>query len=158
MALPMLAIGQQFDKDGIPVKPNPPRLINDFANIIPDADEAKMEAFLKDLALSSKTRIVVVTTPTLNNYEKSEFAYKIGEIWGVGDKDLDNGVVVLVKPKEIDGKGSTFIATGYGLEGVIPDAIAKRIVEYEMVPAFKDKNYSGGIAAALQVMADLSLS
>ena len=146
-----------FDKDGIPLKPNPPRLVNDYANIIPDGDEAQMEKYLEQLALSSKTRVVVVTTPTLNNYEKAQFAYEIGERWGVGDKEFDNGVVMLVKPKEVDGKGSTFIATGYGLEGIIPDAIAKRIVEQEMIPRFKQQDYVGGIAAGLQVVSDLAL-
>jgi uncharacterized protein len=146
-----------YDSDGIPVKPNPPRLVNDFANIIPDGDEAQMERYLEELALSSKTRVVVVTTPTLNNYEKAQFAYEIGERWGVGDKEFDNGVVMLVKPKEVDGKGSTFIATGYGLEGIIPDAVAKRIVEREMIPRFKQQDYSGGIAAGLKIVSDLAL-
>ena len=147
----------QFDKDGIPLKPNPPRLVNDFANIIPDQEENQMEAYLEELAKSSKTRVVVVTTPTLNNYEKAQFAYEIGERWGVGDAKFDNGIVMLIKPKEVDGKGSTFIATGYGLEGILPDAIAKRIVEQEMIPRFKNQDYVGGIAAGLQVVSDLAL-
>jgi uncharacterized protein len=147
----------QFDKDGIPVKPNPPRLVNDFANIIPANEEAQMESYLEELALSSKTRVVVVTTTTLNNYDKSQFAYEIGERWGVGDAKFDNGIVMLVKPKEVDGKGSTFIATGYGLEGILPDATAKRIVEKEMIPRFKNQDYVGGIAAGLQIVSDLAL-
>ncbi len=146
-----------FDKDGIPTKPNPPRLVNDFTNIIPDGEEAQIEKYLEELALSSKTRVVVITTPTLNNYDKAQFAYEVGERWGVGEKGFDNGVVMLVKPKEVDGKGSTFIATGYGLEGIIPDAIAKRIVEQEMIPRFKQQDYVGGIAAGLQVVSDLAL-
>jgi uncharacterized protein len=157
LVFPFFSFAQQFDKDGIPVKPNPPKLVNDYANIIPDNEEAQMESYLEELALSSKTRVVVVTINTLNNYEKAQFTYEIGERWGVGDANFDNGIVMLVKPKEADGKGSTFIATGYGLEGILPDATAKRIVEKEMIPRFKNQDYVGGIAAGLQIVSDLAL-
>lgn len=153
----IVGFAQEFDKNGIPEKPNPPRLVNDYANIIPDAEEHQMEQYLEQLALSSKTRVAVVTINTFNNYEKAQFAYEIGEKWGVGDAKFDNGIVVLVKPKEADGKGSVFIATGYGLEGIIPDATAKRIVEAEMIPRFKNNDYVGGIASGLQIISDLAL-
>lgn len=153
------AFGQnvKFDKDGIPVRPNPPRLVNDLANVIPDNQERQLEQSLREFSNSTSTQIVVLTTPTLNGNEKAQFTYEVGEKWGVGNKKFDNGLVVMVKPKEIDGKGEVFIATGYGLEGVVPDAIAKRIVEVEMIPQFKQKNYTGGIFSAVQVLQELSL-
>jgi uncharacterized protein len=157
IALSINSFGQKLDSDGIPVKPNPPRLVNDWSNIIPDNQEAQLEQALKELALSSKTRVVLVTVNSLGDYDKSQYAYEIGERWQVGDAKFDNGIVMLVKPKEVDGKGSTFIATGYGLEGIIPDAIAKRIVEKEMIPKFKNQDYVGGIAAGLKVVSDLAL-
>lgn len=62
----------------------------------------------------------------------------------------------MVKPKEIDGRGEVFIAPGYGLEGVLPDAIAKRIVEGEMIPYFKKKDYYGGIFGAVKVVMSIT--
>ena len=62
----------------------------------------------------------------------------------------------MVKPKEIDGRGEVFIAPGYGIEGVLPDAIAKRIVENEMIPHFKQKDYYGGIVAAATTVMEIT--
>jgi len=99
------------------------------------------------------TQIFVVTVTDLGGYDKASFTYTLGENWGVGQKGKDNGVVIMVKPKEIDGRGEVFIAPGYGLEGVLPDAIAKRIVENEMIPQFKNKDYYAGIVnAAITIM------
>ena len=137
--------------------PKPARLVNDLAGIIPDFAEKKMEAQLRELALSSKTRIVVLTVNTLNGIDKSSYAFEIGESWGVGDAKFNNGIVLLVKPKEADGRGEVFIAVGYGLEGIIPDATAKRIVEADMIPYFKKKDYTTGIATALNRLQALSL-
>ena len=157
IAVSLTGFSQKLDGDGIPLKPSPARLINDWSNIIPANQEAQLEKALEELALSSKIRVVVVTVNSLGDYDKSQYAYQIGEKWGVGDANFDNGIVMLVKPKEIDGKGSTFIATGYGLEGIIPDAIAKRIIEKEMIPNFKNQDYVGGITAGLKVVSDLAL-
>ncbi|MGD2035232.1 MAG: TPM domain-containing protein, partial [Bacteroidales bacterium] len=77
--------------------------------------------------------------------------------WGVGQKKFDNGIVFLVKEKTADSKGEVYIAIGYGLEGVIPDAIANRIIDNEVLPAFRQGNYFEGIDNALTIMMQLSL-
>ncbi len=80
-------------------------------------------------------------------------AYEIGEKWKVGQKGFDNGIVLLVKPKlSASDRGKAYIAVGYGLEPVIPDAIAKRIVDNEMIPYFKQNDYYGGINQATNVL------
>ncbi|MCX6266509.1 MAG: TPM domain-containing protein, partial [Bacteroidetes bacterium] len=89
-------------------------------------------------------------------YDKFEFARLIGEKWGVGQKGKNNGAVVLVKPKYPNEKGETCIQTGYGLEGAIPDALAKRIVENEMIPNFSKGNYYAGIESATSTMISLA--
>ena len=83
-------------------------------------------------------------------------AYQIGKQWGVGQAEFDNGIVVLIKPKRADEGGEVFIATGYGLEGAIPDAVCKRIIEDEMIPHFRENDYYGGTQAALKVLKALA--
>ncbi len=91
------------------------------------------------------TKEAVVTVTELCGYDPATFSFELGERWGVGQKKFDNGVVIMVKPFGGQGQRHAFIAVGYGLEAVIPDAIAKRIVELEMIPEFKKKNFDQGI-------------
>ena len=140
----------------IPPKPSVPRAVNDFAGVFSRSDAEYMNRVLVDFADSTSNRIVVVTVDDLGGIEPAMFAYEIGEQWGVGSDRFDNGVVVLVKPKTSRSSGQVYIAVGYGLEGAIPDAIAKRIVENEMIPRFKENDYTGGVAAALNVLMRLA--
>ncbi len=142
--------------ENIPERPMPPRLVNDLADVLSNNEEQQLEAFLTNFARGSSTQIVVVTVNSIEGYDKAQYAYKIGELWGVGQSDKDNGAVMLIKPKAASEKGEAYIATGYGLEAVIPDAIASRIVNHEMIPLFKNGEYAEGIAAGLTVMTELA--
>ena len=130
--------------------------VNDFAGIFSASDAEYMNRVLVSFADSTSNRIVVVTVNDLGGMDPAMFAYEIGERWGVGSEKFDNGIVVLVKPKTSSSSGQVYIAVGYGLEGAIPDAIAKRIVENEMIPRFRENDYTGGVAAALNVLMRLS--
>ncbi len=141
----------------VPSRPVPPRLVNDFTNTLSKDQVVTLEQNLVNFYNSTTTQIAVVLVPDLDGDTPAMYAYQIGEEWGVGDAKFDNGVVILVKPKTTSEKGEVFIATGYGLEAVIPDAIAKRIVENEMIPEFKRNNYYGAIAKAVSVVEELSL-
>ncbi|MDD7342716.1 MAG: TPM domain-containing protein [Bacteroidales bacterium] len=136
----------------VPEKPNPPRLVNDYAGII--ADAAAMEDTLEAFARRTSNHIVVVTMADFGGIDKAEMAQQIGETWGVGQKEYSNGLVILVKPKPTDGSGSgeVFIATGYGLEGALPDAACHEIVTRQMIPQFKAGDYSAGIWDALHII------
>lgn len=136
----------------VPSKPDIAFAVNDFTNTLTDSQRGDMEKKLVDFADTTSNRIVVVIVNDLAGMEPSQFAFTIGEQWGVGSSKFNNGVVILVKPKTDDSRGQAFIAIGYGLEGIVPDAIAKRIVENEMIPFFKDNDYYGGIDAALNVL------
>lgn len=128
-------------------------LVQDYADVMTDVEEESLRQALVAFNDSVSNQILIVTVADLCGYEKSEFTYTLGENWGVGQDGKDNGIVIMVKPKEIDGRGEVFIAPGYGLEGVLPDAIAKRIVENEMIPHFKQMDYYGGIeSAAVTIM------
>jgi len=158
--LVFLMIGMLFSAQvwaQIPERPNPPRLVNDLADIIDAQQEQSLEQFLTAFADSTSNQITVVTVPSLNGYEPAEMATEIGHQWGVGQEKFDNGVVVLVKPKYgPSDRGEVFIAVGYGLEGAIPDAVAKRIIEYEMIPDFKTNNYTQGIIKATVILMNLA--
>lgn len=141
----------------IPPRPQPPRLVNDFAGILNPQQEQSLETKLRRFNDTTSNQIAIVTVKSLNGYDPASFAYEIGEKWKVGQKKFDNGVVVLVKPKYSDrDRGRAFIAVGYGLEPVIPDAIAKRIVDREMIPAFKNKNYYRGLNDATNILMKLA--
>ena len=131
-------------------------LVQDYANVMSDNEEAGLRRALLAFEDSTSTQILVVTVTDLCGYDKAAFTYTLGEKWGVGTDGKDNGIVIMVKPKEIDGRGEVFIAPGYGNEGVLPDAIAKRIVELEMIPNFKKRNYYGGIASAATTVMEIT--
>jgi len=140
----------------IPERPVPPRLVNDFAGVLSQDEIARLENKLVAFNDSTSTQLTVVIVKSLNGYDKSDFAYQIGQKWGVGQKGKNNGAVILIKPKIAGEKGEAFIATGYGLEGVIPDALSKRIVDNEMIPNFQEGNYYKGIDAATSAMISLA--
>ena len=141
----------------IPDRPNPPRLVNDLANVLSDQEEQQMESELVQFNDQTSTQICVVTLPSLNGYEISDLSFKIGEKWGVGQKGTNNGIVVVFKPKSGNEKGQVFVAVGYGLEGVIPDAIANRnVVDYAMIPRFKENDIYGGLSAGTKVLMSLA--
>lgn len=135
----------------IPERPNPQRLVNDLANVFTEQQRQQLERALVAFNDSTSNQIVIVTVNDLAGYDKMTFAQQIGSTWGVGQAKLDNGIVILLKPKT-DTKGEVFIAAGYGLEGVLPDAICKRIVENEMIPYFRRNDYFGGVVSALRVI------
>ena len=140
----------------IPAKPNPPRLVNDFTNTLSPNQVNELEKKLVAFDDTTSNQIAVVLVKSLDGYDKASYAYKIGEEWQVGRKQFNNGIVILIKPKTSNSKGQAFIATGYGLEGAIPDATAKLIVENEMIPEFKNNNYYAGIEKATSVLMQLA--
>lgn len=139
----------------IPQKPTPPRLVNDFTNTLSATQQTTLEKKLVNYNDSTSTQILVVLVSNLNGRDPSDFAFALGDAWGVGQKGKDNGLIILVKPKTNSSKGEAVIATGYGMEALVPDALAKRIVENEMIPAFKNDDYYKGINNAIDAIIDL---
>lgn len=136
----------------VPQRPVPSVLVNDLAGLFSPAEKSVLERKVVAFSDSTSNQIAIVIVPELYGYDKAELAYTIGQEWGVGQKKFDNGIVILVKPKLGNSKGEVFIATGYGLEGVVPDAFAKRIIEGAMIPHFRNNDYYGGINAALDIL------
>ena len=139
----------------IPSRPNPARLVNDLADLFTDVQERELEKVLVAFDDSTSNQIAVVTVNDLEGYDASEYATRIGLDWGVGSEKFDNGIVILVKPKTST-SGQVFIAVGYGLEGAVPDAYAKRIINNEMIPRFMENDYYGGVQDACEVLMKLA--
>lgn len=140
----------------IPSRPQPQRLVNDFAGLFTPGQVSDLEKVLVAFDDTTTNQITVVTVKDLEGYEASEYATRIGLDWGVGSEKFDNGVVLLVKPRLGNSYGEVFIAVGYGLEGAIPDAYAKRIVDQVLIPHLGEGDYYGGVVAACEVLMKLA--
>jgi uncharacterized protein len=135
----------QIDKV-IPATPNPPRLYNDFTkgrNFLTPEQAQYLESKLVAYNDSTSNQVAIVIVETLQGYTANEYATALGRKWGVGGKEKRNGVVILISTEP--GNRDAYIATGYGLEGAIPDITAKHIFEEQLLPEFKNGNYYTGL-------------
>lgn len=135
----------------IPDKPNPPRLVNDFAHILNGNQIQALEKKLVAYSDSTSTQICVVTVTNLGGTDSNDFAYKIGKKWGVGT-EKDNGIVILILPKTTHEQGDVSIQVGRAIEPYVTDAAAKLIQTKIMIPEFKKNDYYAGIDKACDAM------
>ena len=142
--------------DNIPNQLLPPRLVNDFAGILSAADASTLETKLTNFSRQTSNQIAIVIVNDLDNSEISEYSFKLGRKWGIGQEKLRNGILLVIKPKTATSRGQAFIATGKGLEGAIPDATCHEIVNNELIPHFKLNDYYGGLNAATDVLMSLA--
>jgi uncharacterized protein len=126
-------------------------LVSDFAGVIDAATRQQLSNLLQELKEKTGAEIAVVTVETTQPLDAFEYAMKVAETWKPGAKGKDNGVVFLVATKD----RKMFIATGYGVEGVLPDGKVGAIQDEYIVPAFKQGDYARGILAGTRVMASL---
>jgi uncharacterized protein len=136
----LLAQRQDASAQQIPARPNPPQLVNDFAHVLTADQVASLDDKLVAYDDSTSIQIAIVTVPTTGDYAIEDYALKILRDWGVGNKKTNNGVVILAAIQD----RKVFIATGYGMEGSVPDITAKEIVDNEILPNFKEAADSSG--------------
>lgn len=122
-----------------PAKPN--KLANDYTGTLNAQEISHLEQKLVAFDDSTSIQVAVVLIKSLDGYDISDYGYQLGRAWGIGGKDKNTGVLVLASI----GDRKVTIQTGYGIEGVLPDAITKRIIENEIKPQFKTGNYFGGL-------------
>ncbi len=113
----------------------------DRAEVLSAQSRTGLERTLSDYERETGHQVVVHTTPSLEGLEIEEYSIRIAEAWKVGQKGLDNGVILTVAPRERDVR----IEVGYGLEGVMPDAIAFRIIRDHILPQFRAGDFEAGI-------------
>ncbi len=121
----------------------PTGFVNDFANVISDAVKIKLENIISRFEKKSGIEIAVVTLPTLKDYSVEEAAVEIFEKWGIGKKGEDNGILILLALKE----RKIRIEVGYGLEGIVPDSVAGRIIDVYGIPFLRNDEFGNGIYA-----------
>jgi uncharacterized protein len=144
----------------VPDRPEPPRLYNnlsrEFPNFLNSAEAAQLEEKLQVFSNETSNQICVVIVDDLEGLDASSYAFAIGNLWGVGKENFNNGIVILVKPTGKEGGRDLFIAVGYGLEGAIPDLMTKRIREEEMQPYLKAGEYYTALDRGTTVLMKLA--
>jgi uncharacterized protein len=122
--------------------------VTDAARIIPGNVEARLTQKLAALEQQSQRQLVVATIPDLQGYEISDYGYRLGREWGIGDKERNDGVLLIVAPAE----RKVRIEVGYGLEPVLTDGLSWQIVNNAIVPRFRDGDMPGGIEAGVDAI------
>ena len=115
----------------------------DEANIIPSDVEAKLTLQLAALEQQSQRQLVVVTLNDLQGYDISDYGYQLGREWGIGDEERNDGALLIVAPNE----RKVRIEVGYGLEGIMTDALSSLIIQNAIIPRFRDGDMPDGIVA-----------
>ncbi|HEY0678746.1 MAG TPA: TPM domain-containing protein [Chitinophagaceae bacterium] len=116
-------------------------MVNDYTGSFLTPDQvATLESKLVAYNDSTSNQVAVVIMRTIGNYSPADFVNELGRKWGVGGKEYNNGVVILITTEGGQGRRHVFIGTGYGLEKSIPDITAKQIVDDEMIPQLRAGN------------------
>jgi uncharacterized protein len=128
------------------IPPAPAAYFNDYANVVSPGTAAQLNQTLENFERQSSAQIVVAIFPKLqSDSDVADYAVRVFRSWGVGQKDKNNGAVLFVFAQD----HKLFLATGYGLEGVLPDALCKRIIDEQITPRFKAGDFDGGLTAGV---------
>lgn len=124
-----------------PLPPRGDRSVHDTADLIEPADEATLETINRELFAKTGVAIVVITVPTLVDETIDQFAVRVGQDWGVGDRTRDRGLVIALSRDDRE----IFVATGYGTEEFLNDARIGALIDREAVPALRANKFSEGL-------------
>jgi uncharacterized protein len=132
------------------VMPPPPKqYFNDYAGVVSAGTAQQLNHELEDFERQTSSQIIVAVFPKMQSDSSIEdYTVRIAQSWKVGQKAKDNGAVLFVFVND----RKMFIQTGYGLEGALPDATAKMIIENEIKPRFRNGDYDGGLKAGVAAM------
>lgn len=137
----LLTIGIALAQD-FPTAPS--RLVNDYTGTLSSSEVDALERKLLLFEDSTSIQIAVVVMQSTGQYDIADYAVRLAQKWGVGQSKYNNGIMVLAAL----GDRAVTIQTGYGIEGAVPDAIAYRIIENDIKPAFRQARYYEGMDAA----------
>lgn len=132
-------------------KENRNRYVSNPDGVLSDATVAELDALLSDLWQKTTAEVVLVAVDRVEGSDIDDFATNLFTHWGIGKSDNDNGLLILIAKD--DRKAA--IRTGYGMEGVVPDVIAGRIIRNVMAPHFRNNDYDAGSVAAMNEIARL---
>jgi uncharacterized protein len=148
LALVTAILGYASEARAAPEFPALEGRVTDAAGLLPAETETRLTAQLKTLEDTTGTQLIVATVPDLGGYEIEEYGYQLGRTWGIGQKDSNNGAILLVAPAE----RKVRIEVGYGLEGTLTDALTSQIIRGTIVPRFKTGDMAGGVEAGTQAL------
>ena len=115
--------------------------VNDLAGMMGEHAAAQLEHRLSQFETQTKHQVAVLTIPSLNGDSLEDFSIRVAEAWKIGNKGTDDGVILIIARDD----RKIRIEVGYGLEGVLPDAVANRIIQEVIVPQFRNQDFTGGI-------------
>ena len=132
------------------VIPSPPAAyFNDYANVVSAGTVAQLNQTLEDFERQSSDQIVVAVFPKMQSESSIEdYTVRVARSWQAGQKGKNNGAVLFVFIQD----HKMFLEVGYGLEGVLPDALCKRIIDEQITPRFKAGDFDGGLTAGVQAI------
>ena len=126
----------------------------DQANLLDPATEQALTEKLAALEASSTDQLVVVTVNSLQDQEIEDYGYQLGRAWGIGQKENDNGALLIVAPNE----RKVRVEVGYGLEPILTDAFSSQVIRNDILPSFRDGDYQAGVIKGVDALiAQLSL-
>ena len=137
---PAAAVAQTFPKFA--------NFVVDQANIIPPADEARLNRTLADLQRRTRHQLAIATVPSLQGLAVNDYSIRLARLWGLGRKRYNDGVLILVAPNE----HKVRIEVGYGLEATLTDPRCSIIIQQTMLPLFIKGDFSGGINAGTRAI------
>ncbi len=128
------------------IPPVPDHYFNDYAHVVSPATAAQLNQTLEDFERKTSNQILVVIYPKMESDSSIEdYTVRVAQSWRVGQKAKNNGAVLFVFIQD----RKMFLQVGYGLEGALPDVLAKRIIENEIKPRFRNGDYDGGLTAGV---------
>jgi uncharacterized protein len=125
------------------------RVVDDAHILSPDI-QADLTRRLAALEAKTSRQLIVVTVPSLQGYDIADYGYQLGRAWGVGQKTINNGALFIVAPAE----HKVRVEVGYGLEGVLTDALSSVILQRAVLPRFRAGDIPGGVVDGTQAIID----
>ncbi len=116
-------------------------LVNDYAHVLPVRERADLEKILRAYEVETSHQVAVLTVQSLHGEPIEDFSLRVANAWGLGQKGLDNGVLVTLAPQE----RAVRIELGRGMSKYVSDAATKRIIDETMIPAFRVGDMQGGL-------------
>jgi uncharacterized protein len=131
------------------IPPKPAQYFNDYAHLVASATATELNQTLEQFERDASSQIVVAVYPKMESDSSIEdYTIRVAQSWGVGQKNKNNGAVLFVFVQD----RKMYIQVGYGLEGALPDALAKQIIENEIKPHFRSGDFDGGLRAGVSAI------
>jgi uncharacterized protein len=143
-----IALAFSLPAEAAPTFPALTGRVVDQADVLPVQVENELSVKLEELEASTSRQLVIVTVASLQGYEIEAYGYQLGRAWGIGEARKDTGILFIVAPNE----RRVRIEVGYGLEPFLTDALSNAILQYDVLPLFRDGKFADGIAAGADAL------